>query len=171
MAERISIKFHHMLLKAWHAWLAGSFLVAYLTADEDTYSMHLFAGYAVLAAIAARLLAGLFAPASSPLRLPRPNVRATLAWFSVRKGRHPLFAWLAAALLAIVGLAAVTGALADVVAWLEDPHEAVSKASLWVIFAHVAFVTFMYGGKNFAGRAVAWLSQIRLFAPSKENAR
>lgn len=171
MAERTSVKLQYVLLKAWHAWLAGSFLVAYLTADEDTYSMHLFAGYAVLAAIAARLLAGLLAPASSPLRLPRPDVKAAMAWLSAGKGRHPLFAWLAAALLIAVGLAAATGALADIVVWLEDPHEAVAEASLWVILVHIAFVALMYGGKRLAGRARAWLSRVSLSTPSKEIAR
>ncbi|MBF0392938.1 MAG: hypothetical protein HQL38_09675, partial [Alphaproteobacteria bacterium] len=53
------------LLRPWHAVLAGGFLVAWATGDEDYYSMHVFAGYVVLAAIAVRLAA---APA---LRLPR----------------------------------------------------------------------------------------------------
>lgn len=170
MAERTSVKLQFVLLKAWHAWLAGSFLVAYLTADEDTYAMHLFAGYAVLAAIATRLLAGLLAPQSSPLRLPRPDLRAAMAWLSARKGRHPLFAWLAAALLAAVGLAAVTGALADIAVWMEYPHEVIAEASLWVILSHVAFVVLMYGGKRLVGRARAWLSSGRLPVPSRETA-
>jgi cytochrome b len=167
----ISAKLHHTLLKVWHAWVAGSFLVAYLTADEDTYAMHQFAGYAVLAAIAVRLLVGLFASASSPLRLPRPDLKAGLAWFAVRKGRHPLFAWFSAALLLSVGLGAVSGALADGAAWLEDPHEALAEASLWVIFAHIGFVAFIYGGKRLFSRAAAWLADLRPLPPSKENAR
>ena len=137
----MSPKTHHTLLKLWHAWVAGGFLVAYVTADEDTYSMHLFAGYAVLAAIAVRLLAGIFAPENSPLRLSNP--------LSAIKRRNPLFAWLAAALLVSVGLAAATGALADSRTWLEKPHEAVAEASLWVIFAHMGFIAFIYGGKRF----------------------
>ena len=31
-----SVRVQHALLKGWHAWLAGSFLVAYMTADENT---------------------------------------------------------------------------------------------------------------------------------------
>ena len=132
MAAPLSSRLHHILLKLWHAWVAGGFLVAYVTADEDTYAMHLFAGYAVLAAIIIRVLAGMVAPAASPLRLPRPS----LAAFATRKGRPPLFAWLAAALLASIGLAAASGALADGVPWLEHPHEAMAQASLWVIGGH-----------------------------------
>lgn len=158
----MSPKLHHALLKLWHAWVAGAFLVAYVTADEDTYAMHLFAGYAVLAAIAVRLLVGIFAPATSPLRLPRPS----LAAFLVRKGRHPLFAWLSAALLASVGLAAATGALADGTKWLEHPHEVIAEASLWVIFGHLGFVAFIYGGKRLLNQLSARLSPL-----SKETAQ
>jgi len=171
MAARIPIPLQHTLLKAWHAWAAGAYLVAYLTADEDTYALHQFAGYALLAAIAVRLLAGMAAPAAGPWRLPRLDVKAAIAWLSVRRGRHPLFAWLAAALLAGLGLAAATGALADGVTWFEDPHEAIAEASMWVIFAHIAFVGFMYGGKRLLTRAAAWLAEARLPVPSRRNAR
>jgi cytochrome b len=153
-------RLQHGLLKAWHAWLAGSYLVAYLSADEDTYAMHQFAGYAVLVAIFARLAVGLLAPAGSPLRLPRPDLQAARAWLSTRKGRHPLFAWLAALLLAVIGLTALTGVLADNAAWMEHPHEAVAEASLWAIAAHIAFIAWMYAGKR-------WLQ--RFF--SREHAR
>lgn len=167
----ISMKRHYALLKVWHAWLAGSFLVAYVTADEDTYAMHLFAGYAVLAAIAIRLLMGLLAPASSPLRLPRPDLKASLAWLGMRKGRSPLFGWFAVALLTSVGLAAVSGALADGATWLEDPHEAIAEMSLWVIFGHLGFVAFIYGGKRLLKQIGSWLSSARLPMMSKENSR
>lgn len=62
MAKFSIAKLSLPLLRLWHAALAGGFLVAYLTADEDTYALHLFAGYVVLAAIAVRLLVGVFAP-------------------------------------------------------------------------------------------------------------
>jgi len=148
------------LLLFWHAWLGGGYLVAYLTADEDTYGMHLFAGYAVLAAIAIRLLAGLIAPNSKLLKLPHPKLGSFGDWFGSGKGRHPLFAWFASVLLIIVGAAAATGALSDsLMTWLEDPHEAISEASLWVIFAHIAFVTFMYGGRKLIRQAVRKLAE------------
>lgn len=146
------------LLLFWHAWLGGAYAVAYLTADEDTYGMHLFAGYAVLAAITVRVLAGLIAPNSKFLRLPHLKFGDLRDWFGSGKGRHPLFGWFATALMVVVGAAAATGALSDsMMTWLEDPHEAISESSLWIIFGHVAFVTFMYGGKKFIRQAVTKL--------------
>jgi cytochrome b len=166
-----SAKIQHALLKGWHAWLAGSFLVAYVTADENTYAMHQFAGYAVLAAIVARLAGGLLAPAGSPLRLPRPGLKEALALLPSRKGRHPLFAWFAVALLLAVGLAALSGAVADGAAWMEHPHEAISEASLWLILGHIAFVTWMYVGRKAVGRAASSLAGMRLSSIPKDNAR
>lgn len=176
MGMLTSARSQHALLKGWHAWLAGSFLVAYLTADENTYAMHQFAGYAVLVAIVARLVAGLLAPAGSPLRLPRPDPRAMLTWLSppqpARKGRHPLFAWFAATLLVAVGLAALTGALADGLAsWLESPHEAIAETSVWLVAGHIVFVTFMYAGRKWIARATSWLSGLRRSNPFRETAR
>jgi hypothetical protein len=135
MTSLITPKFQHAALKFWHAWFAGAFLVAYLTADEDTYAMHFFAGYAVLAALVVRLIAALVAPQASP-------------WQIARTGRKPIFGWFAKALLVSVGLAAITGAIADFSTWFEDPHEAISEACLWIIFGHIAFVTYVYGGKR-----------------------
>ena len=152
MSASNAIRVQHTLLRAWHAWLAGSYLVAYVAADENTYAIHQFAGYAVLAAILARVTVGLLAPAGSPLRLPHPTLQATRTWLSGRKGRNPAFAWLAAALLAVVGLTAATGAIADIVGRLEHPHEAIAEASLWLIVVHVAFVAYMYAGKRWLAR-------------------
>lgn len=164
----MSPKLQHAMLKVWHAWIGGAYAVAYVTADEDTYAMHLFAGYAVLAAIVVRLLMGMAAPANGPWRLPRPSLKAASAWLRDRKGRNPLFAGFAAALLVAVGLAAVSGVAADGIPWLEDPHEAVSEASLWVIFGHIAFVSYMYGGKRLVRQVGDWLSGLVPVAPGKE---
>jgi cytochrome b len=165
MARRTDARLHMTLLKAWHAWLAGAFLVAYITAGEDAYRIHQFAGYAVLAAVAVRIMAGLLIAAPTPLRLPRPSWRATRDWLVARQGRHPLFALFATALLVVVGLVAFSGALADGTPWLEDPHEAIAEASLWVIGGHIVFVTYMYAGTK-------WLRRIasRLMPGDKESA-
>jgi cytochrome b len=151
-------KLQMALLKVWHAWLAGGFLVAYLTANEDTYAMHQFAGYAVLVAIVLRLLVGVVvtwtrAPGQGGLwALPRLRAAALKAWVVKPQGRSPVFAWMAAALLAAIGAAALLGALADGIIWLEGPHEALSQLSLWVIAGHIAFVIFIYGRK----KLMAW---------------
>jgi len=169
MTERTSILSPLTLLKAWHAWLAGAFLVAYLTASEDTYGMHQFAGYAVLAAIVTRIVAGLFVSGRNPWRLPRPSLRASREWLAARKGRNPLFGWFAAALLIGIGLAAGTGAIADGATWMEHPHEAISEASLWVIAGHVAFVAYMYGGRKWIGRVATGMGGLRPSITPKET--
>lgn len=123
------------LLRMWHAALAGGFVVAFATGDEDTYRMHLFAGWWVVGAVALRLAAGLAAPAGSPLALT-----GTL-------GRKPVMRWMAALLLAVVAAAGLSGVAADVIPMLEDPHEAVSQASAWVVLAHVAVVVAVFRGR------------------------
>jgi cytochrome b len=166
MAGPTSARWHLALLQAWHAWIAGGFLVAYLTADEDAYAMHQFAGYAVLAAIVLRLAGGLFFAPPSPLSLPRPSWRAARQWLATRKGRHPLFAWFAAGLLLVIGLAALSGALADGISQLEHPHEAIAEFSLWLIVGHIILVIWMHGVRKWLARLDA-----RVPATPKESVR
>lgn len=143
-------KFAFLLL--FHATFSGAFLVAYLTGDEDTYGMHVFSGYAVLVALALRLAAGVAAGGSGPLRLSKPTVRPTLDWLvrlltgdpKARSQRSPLLAWAAAALLAGIGLAAVSGAAADFVVKLEDLHEALGEFALYLVLAHVGLVFWLH---------------------------
>lgn len=160
-------------LRLWHAWLAGGFVVAFLTGDEDTYAMHLFSGYAVLAAVAVRLIAGLMAPAGSPWRLPRPSLSALRRWWRDGLGRNPLFAWLGAAVLAAAGLAAVTGALADPWQGWEHLHEGLSEAALWPVFAHIAFVLYVFAGRRLlqrlAGGVAVALVVIGLAPPAEAS--
>jgi cytochrome b561 len=167
----MSVGLQRLLLKVWHGWIAGGFLVAYATADENTYAMHVFAGYAVLAAVVVRLAVGAFVPVASLWRLPRLSLTASLSWLFAHKGRNPLFAWFTAALLAVVGLSALSGACADGVAGLEDPHEAISEASLVVIFGHIAFVAFQYGGQRLLKRIGKRLFALRPSSLAKEHPR
>ncbi len=146
VAGRLGGRAGMTVLKAWHAALAGAFVVAYVTAGEDYFAMHQFAGYAVLAAVAARLLLGLVADDRSPLRLPRP-IESVRRWRAAGTGRNPLFAVFAAALLATVGLVALSGAIADFLPRLDDPHEAIAEISLWLIGGHVAIVVYMCWGR------------------------
>ena len=149
-------------LLLFHATISGAFLVAYFTGDEDSYGMHVFSGYAVIVALTARLLAGLLAAGGSPLRLPRPSAAAVgtylrriretgLAAFAQRS---PLLAWMAVALLIGVGAAAITGAVADFTTAVEDLHEALGEAALYIVIAHVALVLCLHVLKPSApGRA------------------
>nr|WP_247878373.1 hypothetical protein [Azospirillum sp. TSO22-1] len=132
--------------------MSGAFLVAYLTGDEDTYRMHVFSGYAALAALAARVIAGLTAADGSPLRFPRPSTEDLRRWIvrlaagdsQARAGRSPLIPWMAAALLVGVGATALTGAVADFVTLVEDLHEALGEIALWIVVGHSAVVLALH---------------------------
>jgi len=133
-------------MRAWHAVIAGGFLVAYLTGDSDEYyMMHQVAGYTVLIAVAARLLVGLVAT-KMPWRMPRPSISAVSRYLADARGRNPLFAWLAVSLFVTVGIAAASGMASHWLPSFEDLHEATSEVALWTIVAHLAFVLFMFGG-------------------------
>lgn len=134
-------------LRLWHALLAGGFVVAWATGDENTYALHQFSGYVVLAALALRALMAAFSPADSLLRWPVLRRQQVMDWLRRGSGRNPLFAGLAVALLLTVAATAVSGAVADWMTWMEHPHEAASDVTLAVIFAHVAFVFYQYGGR------------------------
>ncbi|MCW2244335.1 hypothetical protein [Azospirillum canadense] len=124
--------------------------------------MHQFAGYTVLAALAVRLAAAWVAP-SGRLRLPRPSVGAALDWLArllfgdarARSQRSPLLAWMAAALLVVVGGAALTGAVADFVTPVERLHEAVADWSLAVVLGHLTLVFALHALKPAAARRTA----------------
>lgn len=133
-------------LLLFHATLSGAFFVAWLTGDEDTYGMHLFAGYAMLIALCVRLATGLLAPAGSALRLPQPSLTAVRAW--LRRvlgtagpggaGRSPLYAWMAVAMLGFAAAVAASGWLGDRLSSLEELHAALAGLTPAVIAAHVA---------------------------------
>jgi len=122
-------------LRLWHAALAGGFLVAWLTADEDTYKMHVFAGYWVLIAVALRLGLATIGARGGPLALVRP-------------GRSRLMIWMGGVLMTMVGFAALSGVIADGVTSVEDLHEGLSNTALWLIPAHAALVAWVFQGKR-----------------------
>lgn len=145
-------------LLTFHAVLSGAFIISYLTGDEDTYGMHVFTGYTVLSALGLRLLVGLAAPLGSLLRLPRPSLRLTWNYLArlvggdvaARRERSPLYAWMAAGLLAGIALAALSGVGADFRSRLDDLHEALANAALFIVFAHIAIVLSVHGLKRLA---------------------
>jgi hypothetical protein len=138
----MNARWEFRLLRLWHAALAGGFLVAYVTADEDTYAMHVFSGYWVVGAIGLRLLLALAGSATGPLALPKPR----LAW--VRPGRNPLFAWMAALLMGGMAVAGLSGIIADFVPFLEDLHEGLAEGSLWLVLAHAAIIAWIFQGRR-----------------------
>jgi cytochrome b len=140
------------ILYGWHAIVSGAFIVAYLSGDEETYGMHQFSGYLLLAALCLRALAALLAPQGSPLRLRRPEFAPLIAWGKTLLARpeplprRPLFASIAAALLAGLAAAAVTGAIADFVPFIEHVHEGLAEFALWIVLGHIAFVVALTAG-------------------------
>jgi cytochrome b len=148
MAARKPTRLETGSLLLFHAVLSGSVIVAYLSGDEDTYTMHMVAGYTALTALGLRVGAGLLAPAGSPLRWPRPSRVAVRDWLrrvvagdgAAMRGRSPLLPWFAVAMLAAAGLAAVSGWLADGTRAFEDLHEAMGEAVPLVVVAHIATV-------------------------------
>jgi len=138
----MNARWEFRLLRLWHAALAGGFLVAYVTADEDTYAMHVFSGYWVVGAVVLRLALALVGSAGGPLALPKPR----LTW--AKPGRNPLFAWMAAILVGGMAVAGVTGIAADVIPALEDLHEGLAEASLWLVLAHAAIIAWIFQGRR-----------------------
>lgn len=138
----MSPRWEYRLARLWHAALAGGFLVAYVTADEDTYAMHVFSGYWVVAAIALRLGLAVIGAAGGPLALPRPRL------VRVKPGRNPLFAWMAAVLLAGMAVAGLTGIVADVLPAAEDLHEGLAESTLWLVLGHAAIVAWIFQGRR-----------------------
>lgn len=158
----MSPRWEYRLLRLWHAALAGGFLVAYVTADEDTYAMHVFAGYWVVAAIALRLLLAVIGAKTGPLALPRPRLSCP------KPGRNPLFAWMAAILIGGMVLAGVSGIAADAITWLEDLHEGLAEASLWLVIGHAVLIAWIFQGRRIReflkGPAAAALVAIAVLA-------
>ncbi|HEY9078930.1 cytochrome b/b6 domain-containing protein [Magnetovibrio sp.] len=140
---RISNRFQTQFLRFWHAIFSGGFIVAYVT--EDVYAMHMFSGTVVLGAVAVRVLLGWMARDKSPLALSNPMDATRLWWERVSSGakaRNPLYAWFATALLGIIGLAAATGWLAELLPFTKDLHEGVAEFTLVVIVGHLGLVFF-----------------------------
>lgn len=152
MANRKPTRLETGFLLLFHATLSGSVIVAYLSGDEDTYTVHLVAGYTVLAALGLRLGAALFAPAGSALRWPAPSRSAVRDWLrrlvagdgAALRGRSPLLPWIAVSMLAVAGFAGVSGWLADGMTVFEGLHEAIGEAVPAVVAVHIATVVGLH---------------------------
>lgn len=135
------------LLLVWHGLFAGSYVIAYLTA-EGSEAVHLFSGYAVLGLLGFRLLAASVAGAKSPWGLPwaaaaiwKPFLRKLSAGdLSVLRNRTPLAPLSGLAILVTMILAGLSGLAADFWDW-EDLHDGIAEASLAVVLVHAALVS------------------------------
>ncbi|WP_413203962.1 DUF1924 domain-containing protein [Rhodospirillum sp. A1_3_36] len=128
------------LWRLWHGSIVGSGVVAYLTADEDTFFMHQFSGYLFAGLVGARLVAAVLARGKGPFalrRLAKPGVEAI-------SGRGPLIRlvmpWMAAIMLLGFALAGYSGIAADWFHSAEGLHKALSEAAPWLVGGHVALV-------------------------------
>lgn len=150
-----------VVFRLWHAALAGSFLVAYLTGDEDTYACHQFSGYAMSAVLLARLPLALTAAPTSPLRLPRPSIKGSVTWLRQRRGRNPGFAWIAATILIALLASAVSGVAAEDWPRFEHPHEAIANFTLVALVFHALFVIATYAGRRLRDFIAVCVARVR----------
>lgn len=135
-------------LMGWHGLLSGAFLVAYVT-GEASYPMHVFSGVMVLLALGIRLLVGLGAPKGSPLALPRINLPpAGLSAHGMRGVQRLINNWMAAALLVLIGLAALSGWLVHDLGIDDDLHEGLAEATPVLIFVHIAVAVGFHALKS-----------------------
>lgn len=168
-----------VFLLGFHAVLAGAFAVAWFSGDEDTYRIHLIAGYAALLALTARFAVAFF-NAKGPLAWPRPSRRDFFTWIkAVSTGdrgawgrRSPALAWAAAALLATVSLAALSGLAADFYPVMEDPHEFFANLALAAVIGHVLLLLGLAGLKKAAAvLAVVLAVSLGTVAPQTAQAQ
>lgn len=135
------------LLLFWHGLFAGSYTIAYLTA-EGAPALHQFAGYTAIGLLALRLLAAAGAAERSPWALPWPKATMWQAFgrklgsgnLSVFRGRTPLAPLSGLVLLGVLVLVSLSGLAADWWKW-EDLHEGIAEGSLTVVLVHIAIVS------------------------------
>lgn len=134
-------------LLTWHGLFAGSYVIAYVTA-ETADGLHVFAGYVALALLAVRLLAASLAPAASVWSLPWASAALWRTFggklirgdLSALRGRTPFAPLSGLVLLGVMTIVTLTGVIADL--WsAEDLHEGIAEGSLAVVLVHVAIVS------------------------------
>jgi len=136
-------------LRVWHWALAGLILIAWVT--PNVYDgLHQFAGYAVIGLLAFRLLWGFVGTRHSRFEKLGPKLRAAPTYLrNLRRGAtgrylglNPAGAALLVAMLALLAISTVTGAMQVTVRffgvwWIEDGHAYASHAIIVLAGLHV----------------------------------
>ncbi len=153
-------------IRMFHWLFALSFLGAYVTADGERFRLlHVTLGYTMAGLLVFRLLYGLFGPKQTGLKVLWRKVSVAPDWLrsvkqmrslgdvNWRQGQNMLMALAVLALLVLVIPITLTGygTYNDWGSeWLEDLHEVVGEALLWVVLAHLALVLglSLLRGKN-----------------------
>ncbi|MBL6931707.1 MAG: hypothetical protein ISR45_02075 [Rhodospirillales bacterium] len=151
-------------LLGWHGLLSGGFLIAYIT-GEGSYAMHVFSGVMVLMALGIRVLVGLAAPKGSLLALPTLSLPpADQEPLGMKQLQKLLNNWMAAGLLVLITLAALSGWFVHDIGIDDDLHEGLAEATPALIFLHIAFAVTFHLIRTFPGGTA---SQIAMAVANK----
>jgi cytochrome b len=142
-------------LRLWHWALAVCVLTAWFTPNTHD-SLHRISGYAVLGLLAFRLAWGFKGTRHSRFHRLSAKLRAVPSYLSgLRHGKtgrylglNPAGAAMLVALLVMLAVSAVTGAMQVTVAffgvwWVEDTHAVSSDVVMVLVVLHVAGVAVM----------------------------
>jgi cytochrome b len=143
-------------LKVWDAFVRAAHWALVLSIAAAWFTRgarHEIIGYAALAVVALRVAWGFIGPRYARfaqfVRAPRATLdysRALAAGRAPRYiGHNPLGGWMVVALLASVALTAASGWLSVTdrywgVAWVQDVHEALADAMVFLVALHLAGV-------------------------------
>lgn len=163
-----TIKVWDAFVRVAHWSLVIAVAGAWLT--EDAGAIHEWLGYAALAIVSARIAWGAvgsrYARFAQFVRSPGATIeygRQVLARAAPRYvGHNPLGAYMIVALIVMVILTSGTGWLYTTdrfwgVEWMEDLHEGLATALLWLIGFHVAGAVFssIYHGENLVAAMIS----------------
>ena len=136
-------------------WAVAALVIGELTVLDEDWAVHRWAGYAVLALVALRLIWGLVGPRYARFSSFPPSLEAARTRLAgLLRGRHmlhlshnPLGALMAYNLWASLVAVCVTGILMTTktfwgVDWVEESHEIIANWVLISVILHVAGVVF-----------------------------
>ena len=148
----VAVKVWDPLVRVFHWGLVLSFAVAWLSAD-DGRALHQWAGYAAGGLIALRLVWGLLGTRYARFRQFVRSPSAILRYLgdivtgreSRYVGHNPAGGAMIIALLVTLGAVATTGWMMTTnqfygYEWVEDVHEVLANALLWLVGLHIAGV-------------------------------